>query len=85
MVQYLFVFILELLVFVCCSIFQKQMTEMNIIYIFTCFEVVFISLDKNKCTAEFELKTQAFVSLVLIMRAKIVEMGLQRAQKKWKG
>ena len=85
MVQYLFVFILELLVFVCCSIFQKQMTEMNIKYIFTCFEVVFISLDKNKCTAEFELKTQAFVSLVLIMRAKIVEMGLQRAQKKWKG
>ena len=61
------------------------MTEMNIKYIFTCFEVVFISLDENKCTAEFELKTQAFVSSVLIMRAKIVEMGLQRAQKKWKG
>ena len=29
-------------------------------------------------TAEFELKTQAFVSSVLIMRAKMVEMGLQR-------
>ena len=46
---------------------------------------LFFLLDKNKCTAEFELKTQAFVSLVLIMRAKIVEMGLQRAGKKWKG